>query len=80
MDLPTGVSLSFFGSFVLGTAEFSLTEIPMQHIVERVQNGRYDAKPARVFPFNQLPAAHRLMESNQANRKIVVAMDDHVKS
>ena len=80
MDLPTGVSLSFFGSFVLGTEDFPLTDIPMQHIVEQVQNGKYDAKPARVFPFGQLPAAHRLMESNQANGKIVVAVDDYVES
>jgi hypothetical protein len=32
------------------------------------------AKPAQVFGFEGIPDAHRLMESNQANGKIAVAM------
>jgi NADPH:quinone reductase len=73
-DLPSGVDLSFFGSFVLGTPEFPVTNIPMQRIVDNVTKDAYRAKPAKVFTFVQLPDAHRLMESNTANGKIVVVM------
>ena len=44
----------------------------MQQIVDRVADGTYQAKPARVFPFEQIADAHRLMESNGAHVKIVV--------
>jgi len=40
--------------------------------IDRVADGTYQAKPARVFPFEQIADAHRLMESNGANGKIVV--------
>lgn len=73
-DLPSGVDLSFFGSFVLGTAEFPLTNIPMQRIIDNVAKNIYQAKPAKVFAFEQLPDAHRLMESNTATGKIVVVL------
>jgi NADPH:quinone reductase-like Zn-dependent oxidoreductase len=72
LQMPSGVDLSFFGSFMLGTPQFPVTEIPLQEIVDRVARGEYQAKPAQVFPFEQLPEAHRLMESNSAGGKIVV--------
>jgi NADPH:quinone reductase-like Zn-dependent oxidoreductase len=72
-DLPSGVYLSFFGSgLVLGTERYPVSAIPMQEIVDRVSSGIYKADPVRVFPFNQIPDAHRFMEANQANGKIVV--------
>jgi NADPH:quinone reductase-like Zn-dependent oxidoreductase len=74
LDVPSGVALTFFGSFVYGTSEFPASEVPMQTIVERVQDGTYRTKPAHVFPFDRLADAHRLMESNQANGKIVVVV------
>lgn len=74
LDVPSGTALTFFGSFVYGTPEFPASEVPMQTIVERVQDGTYRTKPARVFPFDRLADAHRLMESNQANGKIVVVV------
>jgi NADPH:quinone reductase-like Zn-dependent oxidoreductase len=73
-DMPSGADLNFFGSFVLGTADYPLSNIPMQRIVDSAAEGIYRAKPVKVFPFEQLPDAHRLMESNQANGKIVVVM------
>ena len=66
--------MSFFGSFVLGTADYPLSNIPMQRIVDSAAQGTYQAKPVKVFPFEYLPDAHRLMEANQANGKIVVVM------
>ena len=73
-DMPSGADLSFFGSFVLGTADYPLSNIPMQRIVDAAATGTYKAKPVTVFPFEQLPDAHRLMETNQANGKIVVVI------
>jgi NADPH:quinone reductase-like Zn-dependent oxidoreductase len=73
MDMPSGVALTFFASaFVLGTPDYPLGNIPMQRIVDHVANGRYQAAPAAVFPFERLADAHRLLESNAANGKIVV--------
>ena len=71
-SLPYGVNLNSFASFAFGTKEFPPSAIPMQTIVDRVADGTYQAKPASVLPFEQLPEAHRLMESNSANGKIVV--------
>src|SRR5256886_11699708 len=51
---------SAFASFAFGTKEFPLSDIPMQQIVDRVADGTYQAKPARVFPFEQIADAHRL--------------------
>jgi NADPH:quinone reductase len=72
LQMPSGVHFSFFGSFMYGTPEFPLSEVPLQTIVDLVASDTYKAKPARVFEFDQIQEAHRLMESNQANGKIVV--------
>jgi NADPH:quinone reductase-like Zn-dependent oxidoreductase len=74
MQLPSGVHFSFFGSFVFGTPAFPVSEIPLQTIVERVASGAYNAKPVRVFRFDEIRAAHRLMEEGGANGKMVVCM------
>jgi NADPH2:quinone reductase len=72
-QIPSGVRLSVFASaLVTGTAEFPLSEIPFQDIVDRVASGVYRAKPAKVFDFEDIQQAHRLMESNEANGKIVI--------
>ena len=72
MQLPSGVHFNFFGSFMFGAPEFPTSEIPMQTIVERVEDGTYKAKPARIFRFEEIRKAHRLMEAGMANGKIVV--------
>lgn len=46
----------------------------MQTIVERVAGGAYNAKPVRVFRFDEIRAAHRLMEEGGANGKMVVCL------
>jgi NADPH2:quinone reductase len=74
MQMPSGVHYSLFGSFVYGTPEFPLAEVPMQTIVDRVATGAYKATPARVFRFEEIQEAHRLMESSEANGKLVVAV------
>jgi NADPH:quinone reductase len=71
-QMPSQVHLSFFGSFVFGTSHFPLSDVPFQTIVDRVAAGAYEARPAQVFEFEQIREAHRMMESNQANGKLVV--------
>lgn len=72
-SLPTGVDLTFFGSaFVFGNKDYPLSKVPLQAMIRNVESGRYHAKPVKVFPFDQIPDAHRLMESSEANGKIVV--------
>ncbi len=67
-----GVHLSGFVSWSYGTPEYPLSDVPLQAIVDRVASGIYKAKPAQVFRFEDIQAAHRLMESDQAGGKIVV--------
>lgn len=74
LQMPSGVNFSFFGSFVFGAPEFPVSDVPFQAIVDRVAAGKYQAKPARVFPFEEIQEAHRVMESNQANGKLVVRL------
>ena len=72
-SLPTGVDLTFFGSaFVFGNKDYPLSNVPLQAMIRNVESGLYHAKPVKVFPFEQIPDAHRLMESGEANGKIVV--------
>ena len=71
-NMPFGVDLNAFASLLFGTKDFPHSAIPMQQIIDRVANGTYKTRPVKVFPFEQLPDAHRLMESNSANGKIVV--------
>lgn len=48
-DMPSSVNLNFFASFMLGTPDFPLSDIPMQSIVDRVSDGTYKAHPVQVF-------------------------------
>ena len=72
LQMASGVYLTFFGSFVFGTPGFPLADVPLRKIAEDVAAGRLDAKPARVFGFDDIHEAHRVMEANQAGGKMVV--------
>ena len=74
LQMASGVYLTFFGSFVFGTPGFPLSDVPLQAIAGDVAAGRYKAKPSRVFRFEDIREAHRVMDANQANGKIVVAV------
>jgi NADPH:quinone reductase-like Zn-dependent oxidoreductase len=74
LQMPSGVHFSLFGSFMYGMPGFPVSEVPMQTVVERVATGAYKAKPAKVFRFEEIREAHRLMDSSQANGKIVVKL------
>ncbi|SAK83681.1 zinc-containing alcohol dehydrogenase superfamily protein [Caballeronia pedi] len=72
LQMSSGVHLTFFGSFVFGTPGFPLSDVPLQAIAADIAAGRFDAKPSRVFSFDDIREAHRVMEANEANGKMVV--------
>ena len=51
--MPSGVYLTFFGSFVFGTPGFPLSDVPLQQIAEDAAVGRLDVKPVKVFRFDE---------------------------
>lgn len=75
LQMPSGVNLSFFGSFVFGTPGFALADVPLQDIADKVRDGRLQAAPSHVFSFDQIREAHRVMESGEAGGKMVVLVD-----
>src|SRR6266478_3649564 len=66
LQMASGVYLTFFGSFVFGTPGFPLSDVPLQAIAADVEASRYKAKPSRVFGFDDIREAHRVMEANEA--------------
>jgi len=72
-DMPSGVQFSFFGSFEIGTPAYPISAIPFQEIVAKAETGAYQAKPARVFAFEEIADAHRVMHAGQAGGKLVIA-------
>ncbi|KAF5610090.1 quinone oxidoreductase PIG3 [Fusarium tjaetaba] len=75
LQMASGVHLSFFGSFVFGTEEFPLSDVPLRSIMLKVAEGKIDAKPWRVFGFEDIHAAHRAMENGEPDGKMVVTVD-----
>jgi NADPH:quinone reductase-like Zn-dependent oxidoreductase len=73
MDLPSGIQLTTFASaFVLGDPYFPTSDVPLQEIIEKGSRGVYATKPARVFRFEEIVEAHRLLDSGNAGGKLVV--------
>jgi len=72
LQMASGVYLTFFGSFVFGTPDFPLSDVPLQQIAADAAAGRFDVKPTRVFRFEEIREAQRVMEANEANGKMVV--------
>jgi NADPH:quinone reductase-like Zn-dependent oxidoreductase len=72
LQMPSGVCLTFFASFVFGTPGFPLSDVPLQQIAADAAAGRLDVKPARIFGFDEIREAHRVMEANEAHGKMVV--------
>ena len=75
LRMASGVNWNFFGSFVFGAPGFPLSDVPLQDIARQVAEGKLDAEPSRVFPFDQIHEAHRVMEAGEAGGKMVVVMD-----
>src|SRR5262249_24857062 len=73
-QMASGVYPHFFGSFVFGKPGLPLSDVPLQAIAADVEAGRYSAKPSRVFRFEDIQEAHRVMETNEAKGKMVVIL------
>ena len=74
LQMSSGVHFSFFGSFVFGTPGFPLSDVPLQQIAADAAAGRLDVKPSRIFRFEEIREAHRVMEASEARGKIVVVL------
>jgi NADPH:quinone reductase len=74
LRMASGVNWNFFGSFVFGTPGFPLSDVPLQDIARQVAEGKLEAKPSRVFSFDQIHEAHRAMEAGEAGGKMVVVI------
>ncbi|KAI0424643.1 GroES-like protein [Xylaria sp. FL1042] len=72
VQMESGVHFSLFHSKVLGTPEFALSDIPLQEIVRKIEQGVWDARPARVFEYQDIVNAHRALDSHDVGGKIVV--------
>jgi NADPH:quinone reductase len=75
LQMASGVYLTFFGSFVFGSPAFPLSDVPLQRIARDIADGRWNAKPSRIFRFEEIREAHRVMEANDAHGKMVVVHD-----
>src|SRR5262249_27252718 len=72
LQMASGVYLTFFASPVFGTPGFPLWDVPFGQIAADAAAGRLDVKPARIFRFDQIREAHRVVEANEAGGKLVV--------
>jgi NADPH:quinone reductase-like Zn-dependent oxidoreductase len=73
LDMPTGVQLSLYASaLVLGTPAYPLAEVPLTAIFEQVSAGKLHGEPVRVFAFDEIVEAHRVLEAGTAGGKMVV--------
>jgi NADPH:quinone reductase len=72
--VASGVYQTFFASFVFGKPGSPLSDVPLQEIAADVEAGRYSEKPSRVFRFEDIQEAHRVVESNEAKVNIVVML------
>jgi NADPH:quinone reductase-like Zn-dependent oxidoreductase len=66
-DIPTAVKLTSYS----GEAA-DLTPQQLQVYIDLVEKGELEVKTGPVFEFEELVAAHKLMDANQAGGKIVV--------
>lgn len=75
LQMASGVHFSLFASFMFGTPQFPLSDVPLQTIVNDIDEGHYPAKPSKVFNFDKIHEVHRVMENNQSLGKLVVVMN-----
>jgi NADPH:quinone reductase-like Zn-dependent oxidoreductase len=67
--IPTAVKLTAYAG---EATDFTAEEL--QKFLDAVEQGEMNITVARTFPFSELQDAHRLMDSNQGNGKIVITV------
>jgi NADPH:quinone reductase len=72
VEMAVGVHFSLLHSKVLGSEDFPLSSYPLQEIVDKIQRGEWNAKPTKVFDYEDIREAHELLDSHRAAGKIVV--------
>jgi NADPH:quinone reductase len=60
---------------VFVTPRFPLSDVPLQAIADDVAARRLEAKPSRIFRFEEIREAHRTVEASEAAGKMVVVHD-----
>lgn len=68
--IPTAVNLTTYA----GDAE-DFMATPLQEIIGEIEQGRAKVPIGRVFPIGEIVEAHRIMEENRAQGKIVIVPD-----
>lgn len=72
LEMKSGVHFSLFHGKVLGSPDFPFSKIPLQRIVQQIENGEWDARPTHVFDYQDIRQAHKILDSGDAGGKIVV--------
>jgi NADPH:quinone reductase len=75
LQMASGVNLTLFVGWVWGSPGFPLSDVPLGGIARQVQNGQLEAKPSRIFQFDEIREAHRIMEAGEAGGKMVVVVE-----
>jgi len=72
-EIPTAVNLtSYIGDYS------NLTSESLQQAFDIIKSGELNIPISQVFDFEDIKSAHELMESNQANGKIVVRVNSNL--
>ncbi|KAK5795745.1 hypothetical protein VI817_005030 [Penicillium citrinum] len=72
LQVKSGVHFSLFHGKVLGSSGFPFSKVPLQRIVQQIENGEWEAKPTHVFEYQKIRQAHEILDSGDAGGKIVV--------
>lgn len=73
-DVPNTVKLSFFNSQLLGSEALPLSDAPLDAIADEVAAGGIPSSLAKVFSFEEIEEAHRLLDGGNAGGKVVVTI------
>jgi NADPH2:quinone reductase len=72
-QIPSSVRMTTLASaFAFGQKGFELSGIPLQKIITDVEEGQIPNILSRSFKAEEIAEAHRLVETNMANGKVVV--------
>ncbi|KAK0640591.1 hypothetical protein B0T16DRAFT_460765 [Cercophora newfieldiana] len=56
-------------------AALPVSDVPLREVVRAVADGKFEAKPSKVFKFEEIHEVHRYMEEGVVKGKMVVVVD-----